>query len=44
MSALHSILKFFKVSFFASLSYRYMKICNFHGQYKANSLGANEIS
>ena len=26
ISALHSILKFFKVSFFASLSYKYMKI------------------
>ena len=35
---------FFKVSFVASLSYKYMKIWYNHGQYKANGLGINEIS
>ena len=44
ISTLHSIGKFFKVSFFASLSYKYMKIWYFHGQYKANSLETNKIS
>ena len=38
------ILKFSKVSFFASLLHRYMKSWYFHGPYKANSLGTNEIS
>ena len=44
ISPLHSILKFLKVSFFASLSYKYMKNWYFHGQYKANSLVINKIS
>ena len=32
------ILRFFKVRFFASLSYKYIKIWYFNGQYKANCL------
>ena len=35
---------FFKVSFFASLSYKYMKIWYFHGQYITDGVGTNEIS
>ena len=41
---MHSILKFFKGSFFASLSYKYTRIWYFYGQYKANGLGTNEKS
>ena len=41
---MHSILKFFKVSFSASLSYKYIEIWYFHGQYEANDSGTNEIS
>ena len=37
-------MKFFKESFSASLSYKYIKIWYFHGQYEANALGTNEIS
>ena len=37
-------LKFFKVSHFASLSYKYIKRWFFHGQSEANGLGTNEIS
>ena len=44
VSAFHSILKLFKVSFFASLLYKYMKIWYFHGQYKASGLETNKIS
>ena len=40
---MHSILKFFKVSFFASLSYKHIKIWYFHGQYITNGLGTNKI-
>ena len=36
--------KFFKVSFFVSLSYKYMKIWYFHGQNITNGLGTNKIS
>ena len=43
ISTLHSLLKFFKVSFFTSLSYKYMKIWYFHGQYKVSGLGTNKI-
>ena len=41
---MHSILKFSKVSFFASLSYKHMKIWYFYGQYKASGLGTNKVS
>ena len=41
---MHSILKFFKVGFFASLLYKYIKIWYFHGQYETNALGTNEIT
>ena len=44
ISALHSTLKFFKVSVFASLSYKYVKIRYFHGQCKVSGLVTNEIS
>ena len=32
------------MKFLASLSYKYMKIWTFHGQYKASGLGINKIS
>ena len=35
---------FFKMSFFASLSYKCIKVWYFHDQYKASSLGTNGIS
>ena len=38
------LLLFFKVSFFTFLSYKYMKIWYFYGQYKANGLGTIEKS
>ena len=41
---MYSILKFFKVSIFESLSYKYMKTWCFHGQCKASGLGTNKIS
>ena len=41
---MYSILKFFKVNFFASLSHKYIKIWYFHGQYKAKGLGTNKLS
>ena len=34
---------FFKMSFFASLSYKCIKVWYFHDQYKASSLGTNGI-
>ena len=40
----HSIFKFFEVSIFASLLYKYMKIWYLHGQYIINGLVTNEIS
>ena len=44
VSAFHSILKLFKVSYFASLLYKYMKTWYFHSQYKASGFHVSKVA